>query len=75
MPDAEEDINEIKFVHVDNRYLAVWLREHGGWKFVAYSCCCDATRFKCGKQFPSSGSERSIKCRYVAKACQQTKPG
>ncbi len=23
-------------VHVDNRYLAVWLREHGGWKFAAY---------------------------------------
>ena len=25
-----------EIVHVDNRYLAVWLREHGGWKFVAY---------------------------------------
>ena len=23
-------------VHVDNRNLAVWVREHGGWKFVAY---------------------------------------
>ena len=23
-------------VHVDNRYLAVWLREHSGWKFAAY---------------------------------------
>jgi hypothetical protein len=23
-------------VHVDNRYLAVWVREHGSWKFVAY---------------------------------------
>jgi len=23
-------------VHVDNRYLAVWVREYGGWKFVAY---------------------------------------
>ncbi len=23
-------------VHVDNRYLAVWAREHGAWKFVAY---------------------------------------
>ena len=23
-------------VHVDNRYLAVWVREHSGWKFVAY---------------------------------------
>ena len=23
-------------VHVDNRYLAVWVREHGDWKFVAY---------------------------------------
>ena len=23
-------------VHIDNRYLAVWVREHGGWKFVAY---------------------------------------
>jgi hypothetical protein len=23
-------------VHVDNRYLAVWVREHGAWKFVAY---------------------------------------
>jgi hypothetical protein len=23
-------------VHVDNRYLAVWVREHGTWKFVAY---------------------------------------
>ena len=23
-------------VHVDNRYLAVWVREHGVWKFVAY---------------------------------------
>jgi hypothetical protein len=25
-----------KIVHIDNRYLAVWVREHGGWKFVAY---------------------------------------
>ena len=23
-------------VHVDNRYLAVWAREHGAWKFIAY---------------------------------------
>jgi Domain of unknown function (DUF4440) len=23
-------------VHVDNRYLAVWVRENGAWKFVAY---------------------------------------
>ena len=23
-------------VHVDNRYLAVWVREQGAWKFVAY---------------------------------------
>ena len=23
-------------VHVDNRYLAAWVREHGAWKFVAY---------------------------------------
>jgi hypothetical protein len=23
-------------VHVDNRYLAVWVHEHGVWKFVAY---------------------------------------
>jgi len=23
-------------VHVDNRYLAVWVREHGAWRFVAY---------------------------------------
>ena len=23
-------------VHVDNRYLAVWVHEHGAWKFVAY---------------------------------------
>ena len=23
-------------VHVDNRSLAVWAREHGAWKFVAY---------------------------------------
>src|SRR5277367_2573652 len=23
-------------VHVDNRCLAVWVREHGAWKFVAY---------------------------------------
>jgi len=23
-------------VRVDNRYLAVWVREHGAWKFVAY---------------------------------------
>jgi hypothetical protein len=23
-------------VHVDNRYLAVWVGEHGAWKFVAY---------------------------------------
>jgi hypothetical protein len=23
-------------VHIDNRYLAVWVREHGAWKFVAY---------------------------------------
>ena len=22
-------------VHVDNRYLAVWVREHDGWKFVS----------------------------------------
>jgi hypothetical protein len=22
-------------VHIDNRYLAVWVREHGSWKFVA----------------------------------------
>jgi hypothetical protein len=22
--------------HIDNRYLAVWAREHGDWKFVAY---------------------------------------
>jgi ketosteroid isomerase-like protein len=25
-----------RVVHIDNRYLAVWVREHGGWKFVAY---------------------------------------
>ena len=25
-----------KIVHIDNRYLAVWVREHGGWKFFAY---------------------------------------
>jgi Domain of unknown function (DUF4440) len=23
-------------VHVNNRYLAVWVREQGAWKFVAY---------------------------------------
>jgi hypothetical protein len=23
-------------VQVDNRYLAVWVREQGAWKFVAY---------------------------------------
>jgi hypothetical protein len=23
-------------VHVDNRYLAVWVRERRAWKFVAY---------------------------------------
>ena len=23
-------------VHVDNRYLVVWARERGAWKFVAY---------------------------------------
>jgi hypothetical protein len=23
-------------VHVDNRYLTVWVRENGAWKFVAY---------------------------------------
>jgi hypothetical protein len=23
-------------VHVENRYLAVWSREHNVWKFVAY---------------------------------------
>jgi ketosteroid isomerase-like protein len=23
-------------VQVDNRYLAVWVREHGTWKYVAY---------------------------------------
>ena len=23
-------------VHVDNRYLAVWVRERGAWKFIAY---------------------------------------
>jgi hypothetical protein len=27
---------ESTIVHVDNRYLAVWVREPGGWKFVAY---------------------------------------
>jgi hypothetical protein len=26
----------VAIVHVDNRYLAVWVREHGVWKFVAY---------------------------------------
>ncbi len=25
-----------RIVHIDNRYLAVWTREHDGWKFVAY---------------------------------------
>jgi len=25
-----------RMAHIDNRYLAVWAREHGGWKFVAY---------------------------------------
>jgi hypothetical protein len=25
-----------RIVRVDNRYLAVWVREHGDWKFVAY---------------------------------------
>ena len=24
-------------VHVDNRYLAVWVRERSAWKFIAYS--------------------------------------
>jgi hypothetical protein len=23
-------------VHVDNRYLAVWVRERSAWKFIAY---------------------------------------
>ena len=27
-------LGEVK--HIDNRYLAVWAREHGNWKFVAY---------------------------------------
>jgi ketosteroid isomerase-like protein len=25
-----------RIVRIDNRYLAVWVREHRGWKFVAY---------------------------------------
>ena len=25
-----------KIVHVDNRYLAVWVREQDSWRFVAY---------------------------------------
>jgi|SRR3984885_1539997 hypothetical protein len=25
-----------RIVRVDNRYLAVWVREHASWKFVAY---------------------------------------
>ena len=25
-----------RIVHIDNRYLAVRGRQHGGWKFVAY---------------------------------------
>jgi hypothetical protein len=25
-----------RIVHIDNRYLAVWARERGAWKFVAY---------------------------------------
>ena len=27
---------ESTIVHVDNRYLAVWVREYGVWKLVAY---------------------------------------
>ena len=23
-------------IHLDNRYLAAWVREHGAWKSVAY---------------------------------------
>ena len=33
---AEVAVADRGIVHVDNRYLAVWLREHGGWKFAAY---------------------------------------
>ncbi len=33
---AKVSVAERGIVHVDNRYLAVWVREHGGWKFVAY---------------------------------------
>jgi ketosteroid isomerase-like protein len=25
-----------RIVDIDNRYLAVWVRQHGSWKFVAY---------------------------------------
>jgi hypothetical protein len=25
-----------RIVHIDNRYLAVWLCEHGAWRFIAY---------------------------------------
>jgi hypothetical protein len=33
---ADVEVAGRGIVHVDNRYLAVWLRERGGWKFVAY---------------------------------------
>ena len=33
---ANVSVADKGIVHVDNRYLAVWVREHGGWKFVAY---------------------------------------
>ncbi len=33
-----------RIVHVDNRYLAVWVREHFGWKFVAYQADADHRR-------------------------------
>ena len=33
---AKVSVADRGIVHVDNRYLAVWVREHGGWKLVAY---------------------------------------
>jgi len=34
--DDGQSLSGRTIVHVDNRYLVVWVREHGAWKFVAY---------------------------------------
>jgi hypothetical protein len=42
-------------VHVDNRYLAVWVRVRGAWKFVAYQPTPLSTTDVAGR--PQSGSK------------------